>query len=126
MNYGTLQPQHMMLSSATSAPQAPPATQSTNLDHTSYYSQSHNTRYSDYLRQHQPPAAVYGVSEATSPRWRRRSYDYDTNTMLGNVGGDYRRSLHGGLTAVSSARSRSRSRGGPLGAAGGEYDSMTS
>ena len=130
LNYGTLQPQHMMLASATSAPphsQAPPVTQSTNLDHSSYYPQSHNTRYTDYLRQHQAPPAVYGVSEATSPRWRRQSYDYDTNTMLGNVGGDYRRSMHGGLSAtmVGSARSRSRSRGGNF-ASVSEFDSVAS
>jgi hypothetical protein len=39
---------------------------------------------------------------------------------------DYRRSLHGGLTAVSSARSRSRSRGSPLTSGGSEFDSMSS
>merc|ERR1719225_2317937 len=121
----------MMLASATSTtPHGQPpiaTTQSTNLDHTSYYAPAHNTRYTDYLRQHQAPAAAYGVSEATSPRWRRRSYDYDTNTMLGNVGGDYRRSMHGGLSAtmVGSARSRSRSRGGNF-ASVSEFDSVAS
>ena len=135
LNYATLQPQHMMMTSgsASASPhgQAPIATtQSTNVDHTSYYAPAHTTtRYTDYLRQHQAPAAAYGVSEATSPRWRRRSYDYDTNTMLGNVGGDYRRSMHGGgglsATMVGSARSRSRTRGGNF-ASVGEYDTMAS
>ena len=131
LNYATLQPQHMMMASATSTTphgQTPIATtQSTNLDHTAYYAPTHNTRYTDYLRQHQAPAAAYGVSEATSPRWRRRSYDYDTNAMLGNVGGDYRRSMHGGLATsmVGSARSRSRSRGSNF-ASVGEFDSMAS
>ena len=132
LNYATLQPQHMLMASAASAAshgQNPiSTTQSTSMDQASYYAPSHNTRYTDYLRQHQAPAAAaYGVSEATSPRWRRRSYDYDTNTMLGNVGGDYRRSMHGGIAAsvVGSGRSRSRSRGGNFTSAG-DFDSMNS
>ena len=137
LNYATLQPQHMMLASATSTGasslgQSQPitTTQSSNMDHGGYYNPVHTTRYTDYLRQHQPPppSAAYGVSEATSPRWRRRSYDYDTNTMLGNIGGDYRRSTHGqGLSGsmAGTARSRSRSRVGNF-ASVGEFDSLAS
>ena len=125
--YSTLQPQHMMMTSMPSGSATAAATlhqiqqqpQQTQLDHVYY---TPGARYGDYFRHHHPPAASY--AESTSPRWRRRSYDYEGNSAVGpgtsaTMMSDYRRSMHSSRPMTDiSARSRSRSRIG-----GGDYES---